>query len=139
VTWITETRGIPGRCAVFWPRQRHFSLAQPWDALHSAIWPTDPAIWAPANPHVKVIQAPDEDLNSLPVASVSEALKRCLGKVIPGIPAGYRSGAGPQSCLHSHRIELPDFARVLGDRAVAGEFPMRRCSESPFSPSAPDP
>jgi heptosyltransferase III len=40
--------------------------------------PTDPAIWAPANPDVKVIQAPDEDLNSLPVACVSEALEPLL-------------------------------------------------------------
>jgi len=37
--------------------------------------PTDPAVWAPANPGVKVIQAPDGDLNSLPVALVSETLK----------------------------------------------------------------
>ena len=41
--------------------------------------PTDPAIWAPANPDVKVIQAPDEDMNDLPVASVSEALRPLLG------------------------------------------------------------
>ena len=40
--------------------------------------PTDPAIWAPANPAVKVIQAPDADLNSLPVAAVSEALEPLL-------------------------------------------------------------
>jgi heptosyltransferase-3 len=41
--------------------------------------PTDPAIWAPANPDVKVIQAPDEDMSNLPVAFVSEALKPLLG------------------------------------------------------------
>lgn len=40
--------------------------------------PTDPAIWAPANPDVKVIQAPDADLNSLPVGAVSEALEPLL-------------------------------------------------------------
>jgi heptosyltransferase-2 len=40
--------------------------------------PTDPAIWAPANPAVKVIQAPDADLNSLPVAAVSEAMEPLL-------------------------------------------------------------
>jgi heptosyltransferase III len=40
--------------------------------------PTDPTIWAPANPDVKVIQAPDADLNNLPVAFVSEALKPLL-------------------------------------------------------------
>ncbi len=36
--------------------------------------PTDPAVWAPANPNVKVLQAPDRDLRKLPVAEVFQAL-----------------------------------------------------------------
>jgi heptosyltransferase III len=36
--------------------------------------PTDPAIWAPANPRVKVLRAPEGDLAKLPLANVLAAL-----------------------------------------------------------------
>ena len=36
--------------------------------------PTDPHVWAPANPGVRVLSAPDQDLPRLPVAEVIEAL-----------------------------------------------------------------
>lgn len=36
--------------------------------------PTDPAVWAPANTNVKVLQAPDRNLRKLPVAEVLAAL-----------------------------------------------------------------
>jgi len=42
--------------------------------------PTDPAVWAPANPDVTVLQAPEGDLTSLPVDLVAEALEPLLGK-----------------------------------------------------------
>ena len=69
------------RCAVFLGHDSGIShLAAAVGARCILLFgPTDPAVWAPANPDVKVIQAPDEDLNSLPVASVSDALKPLLG------------------------------------------------------------
>jgi heptosyltransferase-2 len=36
--------------------------------------PTDPAVWAPANEGVAILQAPDNDLAGLPVAVVQEAV-----------------------------------------------------------------
>lgn len=36
--------------------------------------PTDPAIWAPANPGVTVIEAPEADLQSLEVAAIADAI-----------------------------------------------------------------
>ncbi len=40
--------------------------------------PTDPAIWAPANPHVTVMTAPGGDLAALPVSVVQAAAARRL-------------------------------------------------------------
>jgi heptosyltransferase-2 len=40
--------------------------------------PTDPAVWAPANPGVTVIAAPDGDLGRLTVSDVQEAVEREL-------------------------------------------------------------
>lgn len=40
--------------------------------------PTDPAVWAPANPQVTVVTAEDYNLASLPVASVQEAIRARL-------------------------------------------------------------
>jgi heptosyltransferase-2 len=37
--------------------------------------PTDPAIWAPANPGVRVLTAPDGDLAKIAVEQVAEALE----------------------------------------------------------------
>jgi heptosyltransferase-3 len=69
------------RCAVFLGHDSGISHLAAAVGAHCVLLfgPTDPAIWAPANPRVKVIQAPDQDLNSLPVAFVSEALKPLLG------------------------------------------------------------
>jgi heptosyltransferase-2 len=36
--------------------------------------PTDPAVWAPANPQVSVVPAADGDLASLPLSTVQEAV-----------------------------------------------------------------
>ncbi len=41
--------------------------------------PTDPAVWAPANPHVSIIPAPGGDLAALPIAAVQAATARLLG------------------------------------------------------------
>ncbi len=41
--------------------------------------PTEPALWAPANPGVQVLEAPGKDLESLAVATVIGALDRLLG------------------------------------------------------------
>ena len=41
--------------------------------------PTEPAVWAPANPGVKVITAPEGDLSRLPVAEVQEAVRASAG------------------------------------------------------------
>lgn len=38
--------------------------------------PTDPAVWAPANPGVNVLEAPDEDLAKLSVEAVVEEVSR---------------------------------------------------------------
>ena len=38
--------------------------------------PTDPAVWAPANPGVRVLEAPDEDLAKLTVEVVVEEISR---------------------------------------------------------------
>ena len=69
------------RCAVFLGHDSGIShLAAAVGARCILLFgPTDPAVWAPANPDVKVIQAPEGDLNSLPVAPVSDALKPLLG------------------------------------------------------------
>ena len=42
--------------------------------------PTDPAVWAPANPHVSLIAAPSGDLAALPIAAVQTELARRLGE-----------------------------------------------------------
>ena len=42
--------------------------------------PTDPAVWAPANPHVSLIAAPGGDLAALAIATVQTELARCLGE-----------------------------------------------------------
>jgi len=44
--------------------------------------PTDPAVWAPANPDVKVITAPAFDLGQLPVAEVQEAVQEALRQML---------------------------------------------------------
>jgi heptosyltransferase-2 len=36
--------------------------------------PTDPAIWAPANHHVRIVRAPDGDLRKLTLGTVRDAL-----------------------------------------------------------------
>ena len=41
--------------------------------------PTDPAVWAPVNPHVSILPAPGGDLAALPVAAVQAELARLLG------------------------------------------------------------
>jgi heptosyltransferase-2 len=41
--------------------------------------PTDPAVWAPANPGVTVIEAPEGDLSQLPVVAVQDAARKALG------------------------------------------------------------
>ena len=41
--------------------------------------PTDPAVWAPANPHVSIIAAPGGDLAALPIATIqAEAARRSV-------------------------------------------------------------
>jgi heptosyltransferase-2 len=40
--------------------------------------PTDPAVWAPANPGVSVVRAPDESLASVPMRAVAEAATAAL-------------------------------------------------------------
>ncbi|HEY3898180.1 MAG TPA: glycosyltransferase family 9 protein [Chthoniobacter sp.] len=40
--------------------------------------PTDPAVWAPANPAVKVVTAPDGDLGFLETTVVQEAVQKAL-------------------------------------------------------------
>ena len=41
--------------------------------------PTDPVVWAPANPHVSIVAAPGGDLAALPIAAVQAATVRVLG------------------------------------------------------------
>ena len=41
--------------------------------------PTDPAVWAPANPHVSIIPAPGGDLAALSIAAVQAEAARLLG------------------------------------------------------------
>ena len=41
--------------------------------------PTDPAVWAPANPQVRVFPAPDGDLAALSVEAVAAEVRRMLG------------------------------------------------------------
>ena len=41
--------------------------------------PTDPAVWAPANPHVSIIPAPGGDLAALPIAAVQAETARRAG------------------------------------------------------------
>ena len=41
--------------------------------------PTDPAVWAPANPHVSILTAPASDLTALPLATMQAAITRLLG------------------------------------------------------------
>ena len=41
--------------------------------------PTDPAVWAPANPHVSIIPAPGGDLAALPIAAVQAGITRLTG------------------------------------------------------------
>ena len=41
--------------------------------------PTDPAVWAPANPHVSILPVPGGDLAALPVAAVQAEAARLLG------------------------------------------------------------
>jgi len=43
--------------------------------------PTDPAVWAPANPAVKVIPADSGDLRELPLATVQEAVREALESI----------------------------------------------------------
>ena len=38
--------------------------------------PTDPAVWAPANPHVSILAAPADDLTALSLATVQAAIAR---------------------------------------------------------------
>jgi heptosyltransferase-2 len=42
--------------------------------------PTDPAVWAPANPAVKVVAAPEGDLGRLSVEVVEEAVRQVLDR-----------------------------------------------------------
>jgi heptosyltransferase-2 len=41
--------------------------------------PTDPAVWAPANPQVSVLRAPEGDLTKLGVDEVGRALEKKMG------------------------------------------------------------
>lgn len=40
--------------------------------------PTDPAVWAPANPGVKIVMTASGDLNQLPLATVQQAVRAAL-------------------------------------------------------------
>ena len=40
--------------------------------------PTDPAVWAPANPHVSILTSPDGDISALNVATIQAAIARFL-------------------------------------------------------------
>jgi heptosyltransferase-2 len=44
--------------------------------------PTDPVVWAPANPQVSVLRAPEGDLTKLAVEDVGRALKEKIGEPI---------------------------------------------------------
>ena len=45
--------------------------------------PTDPTIWAPASPRVKVIPAPDQDLENLSLADVQIVIQIHMGDPLP--------------------------------------------------------
>ncbi|MFN2475922.1 MAG: glycosyltransferase family 9 protein [Chthoniobacterales bacterium] len=40
--------------------------------------PTDPAVWAPANPQVRILRAPDGNLNALPISAVAKTATAAL-------------------------------------------------------------
>lgn len=73
---LPHLAAVLARCTVFLGHDSGIShLAAAAGARSLLLFgPTDPAIWAPANPHVEIVRAPDGNLSNLDVETVARAV-----------------------------------------------------------------